>query len=157
MATGEIWRLLTPIFLHYGPTHLAFDMIMLFAFGSQIEVRRGPWKYLAMVVVIAVLSNLGQYYLGSLSLKAGVGWEFAPNPHFGGMSGVVYGLFGYVWMKGRFQPELGLFAHPNTVLIMIGWFVLCVAGVIPHVANVAHGVGLVAGMAIGIAPYLGQV
>jgi GlpG protein len=157
LATGEVWRLFTPIFLHYGLEHLVFNMLMLAAFGSQIELSRGPWKFLAMVLVIAVLSNLGQYYLGNLSLKAGAGWVFHPNPRFGGMSGVVYGLFGYIWMKTRFDPELGLYVNPTTVMLLIGWFFLCMTGLVGHVANVCHGVGLVVGMAIGIAPYLGRM
>ena len=42
------------------------------------------------------------------------------EPHlFGGMSGVVYALFGYIWMKGLYEPEQGMILHPNTVNIML--------------------------------------
>ena len=34
---------------------------------------------------------------------------------FGGISGVVFGLFGYVWMKGLYEPEQGMILHPNSV------------------------------------------
>jgi hypothetical protein len=37
---------------------------------------------------------------------------------------------------------------------MIGWLVVCYLGIIPHVANTAHAVGLVAGIVIGYAPKL---
>ena len=75
------------------------------------------------------------------------------------MSGVVYGLFGYVWMKARFQPELGLAISPNTILFMMLWFFLCMTPWIHSlfgsgVANVAHASGLIAGMLIGYAPVL---
>src|SRR5262249_30799680 len=80
--------------------------------------------------------------------------RWSPSPLFGGMSGVVYGLFGYVWMKSRYEPGLGLAMSPNTVFIMVGWFFLCLFGAVGAVANVAHGVGLLAGMAIGCAPQL---
>ena len=37
-------------------------------------------------------------------------------PHlFGGMSGVLCGLFGYIWMKGLYEPEQGMILHPNSV------------------------------------------
>jgi GlpG protein len=78
----------------------------------------------------------------------------APNPLFGGMSGVLYGLSGYAWMKGRFAPELGIFLDPTLIFMMLAWFVFCLLGVIGSVANVAHGVGLLMGIAIGIAPHV---
>jgi GlpG protein len=73
------------------------------------------------------------------------------------MSGVVYGLFGYIWMKSRFEPLANMSISPNTVTIMLVWLVACWVGVIEklagiNVANWAHGAGLVAGMVIGFAP-----
>jgi GlpG protein len=85
--------------------------------------------------LIAVTSNVAQYMTGSL--------------RFGGMSGVVYGLFGYIWMKSRYQPGSGFYMPPNTVILMLGWFVLCTTGWIGPVANAAHGVGLVVGAIAG--------
>ncbi len=38
------------------------------------------------------------------------------------MSGVLYGLFGYVWMKSRYEPSSGFYVTPNTVMWMVGWF-----------------------------------
>ena len=73
---------------------------------------------------------------------------------FGGMSGVLYGLFGYLWMKGRFEPELGLALSPRLILLLIGWLFLCMTGVLGSVANTAHVAGLAVGMVIGVAPYL---
>jgi len=157
LATGEVWRLITPIFLHYGMIHLLFNMIWLATFGSQIELSRGPWKFLGLVLLIAVLSNLGQYYIGNISWQPGLRWTFNPDPRFGGMSGVVYGLFGYIWMKTRYDSEMGIYVDPSTVAILIGWFFLCMTPLIGHVANVAHAVGLLVGMAVGIAPLLWRV
>jgi GlpG protein len=73
------------------------------------------------------------------------------------MSGVVYGLFGYVWMKARFQPELGLGIGPQTITILMIWFFLCMTPwfqslIGSGVANMAHASGLLAGMLIGYAP-----
>jgi GlpG protein len=85
--------------------------------------------------VTGVLSNLGQHYF--------------KGPFFEGMSGVVYGLLGYIWMKGKFDPASGLYLHPQTVVMMLIWFFACLFKLIPNVANWAHGVGLVVGMAWG--------
>ena len=76
----------------------------------------------------------------------------------GGISGVVYGLLGYSWMKTRFQPELGIFVPQSTVtffIVVMFVFMTPVAKTFGFsVANWAHGVGLLAGMAVGYAPVL---
>jgi GlpG protein len=65
------------------------------------------------------------------------------------MSGVVYGLFGYVWMKSWYERESGFYMPQNTVFWMLGWFVLCLTGLIGPIGNVAHGVGLLVGVVLG--------
>ena len=54
-----------------------------------------------------------------------------------GMSGVIYALFGYVWMKGMYQPEQRMGVHPNTVNLMLIWLVVCMTGVIGPIGNAA--------------------
>jgi len=71
------------------------------------------------------------------------------GPFFGGMSGVVYGLIGYIWVRGKFDVTCGLFLHRTTVMMAMIWFFLCLADVIPHVANAAHAAGLGMGMVWG--------
>jgi len=141
---GEVWRLITPIFIHMSLIHLLFNMLWLKDLGSMIEVRQGSLKLLLMVMVIGVGSNLGQAWVG--------------GPVFGGMSGVVYGLFGYIWMRGKLEPLSGLRLHPTNVVIMVGWFFLCLFNVpfMPHIANGAHAVGLGMGMIWGAAPPLAK-
>ena len=73
-------------------------------------------------------------------------------PAFGGMSGVVYGLFGYVWIKSTFCPEPGFATSQGTVIILLGWLFLCMTGAIGPIANIAHVVGLVVGMAVAYVP-----
>jgi rhomboid protease GlpG len=149
---GQVWRLVTPIFLHFGLVHLLFNMTMLWQLGAAVEVRRGAWRYLLFVLTCAIASNLAQYAVG------GTHWENGPvihaSPLFGGMSGVLYGLFGYAWMKSRYEPELGLWVGPRTALWLIAWLFLCMTGAIGPVGNVAHVVGLLFGLLIGSAPHL---
>jgi len=87
------------------------------------------------VMAIASSSNMAQY--------------FVSGPSFGGMSGVVYGLFGYVWMQSKYNPASGFILDKQIVTMMIAWFFLCLSGFAGPIANTAHGVGLLAGMAIG--------
>jgi GlpG protein len=146
---GQVWRLLTPIFLHFGPLHLLFNLFVLFDLASMIEQRRGSLFLLALVLVTAVASNLAEYY-ASFSLTDA---SLRPSPLFGGMSGVNYALFGYAWMKGKYQPHLGIAVAQQTVTVMLVWLVLCIAVPGMNVANVAHLGGLAAGVAIGYLPY----
>ncbi|MHC4945345.1 MAG: rhomboid family intramembrane serine protease, partial [Planctomycetota bacterium] len=133
---GQIWRVLTPIFLHFGLIHLLFNMLWLKDLGSMIENRQGTLKLVLLVVIIGVVSNLGEYLVTNF-------------PRFGGMSGVVYGLLGYIWVRGRYDPSSGLFLH-NFIAWMMGiWFFLCLFGFVGNIANTAHAVGLVLGLAWG--------
>ena len=133
---GQLWRLFTPIFIHFGPLHILFNMLWLRDLGSMIEGRQSSWYLVILVLVIAACSNVAQFYIGH-------------GPVFGGMSGVVYGLLGYVWIRGKFDPGSGLYLHQSTVTMMIIWFVLCFTGMMGPIANAAHAVGLVMGMAWG--------
>ncbi len=132
---GQVWRLITPIFIHFGAMHIIFNMMWLRDLGSMIEARQSSWRLAVLVLAVAACSNLAQF------LMAG--------PVFGGMSGVVYGLLGYIWMRGKFDPGSGLYLHPTTVTMMIIWFFLCFTPIIPHVANGVHAAGLVMGIAWG--------
>jgi GlpG protein len=151
IRAGEVWRLVTPIFIHLGWIHLLFNLLVLHDLGGAIEMRRGPGRLILFVLFVAVGSNISQYYLGQL-VRLDQAPHFGPYPAFGGFSGVNYGFFGYIWMKSRFEPELGLRASPNLIIIMVGWFFLCLTGLVGSIANVAHAVGLLLGMGVALAP-----
>ena len=133
---GEVWRLITPIFVHMSPLHILFNMLWLRDLGSMIEGRQSSVYLLMLVLVIAAGSNVAQFYFGH-------------SPNFGGMSGVVYGLLGYVWIRGKLDPGSGLFLHPSTVTMMLIWLVACYTGILGPIANTAHLAGLVMGAAWG--------
>lgn len=132
---GQPWRLVTPIFLHFGIMHLVFNMLWLKDLGTVIERLTSTRLLFGLVLVSGVLSNLGQF-------------AFA-GPFFGGMSGVVYALLGFVWMKSKFDPASGFRLDKQTVIMMVGWFFVCMTGAVGPVANYAHGFGLGIGMVWG--------
>jgi GlpG protein len=150
---GEVWRLVTPIFLHGSPLHLVFNMLWLVQLGGQIEAQRGTWRFAAIVLLTAAISCMAQAiapaWQGNAILDA-----FRGGIPFGGMSGVVYGLFGYVWMRSLFEPGSGFIMPQSTVIILIAWLFICMTGLVGNVANVAHLVGLVVGMTLGYLPTL---
>jgi GlpG protein len=132
---GELWRLITPIFIHGNITHIVFNALAILDFGSMVEARQNSGRLALLVLVIGVLSNLGQYYFR--------------GPYFHGISGVAYGLLGYIWMKSKFDPGSGYYLHPQTVMMMLIFFVICFTPIIPGIANGAHGVGLAVGVIWG--------
>ncbi|MCP5048286.1 MAG: rhomboid family intramembrane serine protease [bacterium] len=131
---GEIWRLFTPMLIHFGIWHIVFNMMWLMDLGSMIENRKGTLFLAVFILVVSGISNLIQY-------------QFF-HPLFGGMSGVVYGLLGYVWMKGKYDPRSNLFLHKTTVIFMLAWLGLGFLGFM-RMANGAHLGGLVVGAAWG--------
>ena len=141
---GEIWRLITPIFLHFHTYHIAFNMFALQQAGTLIEYRRGTKTLAVLVLLSAVASNVGQYIYS-------LNFEQYTVP-FGGMSGVVYALFGYIWMKGRVQPEDRMILHPNSVRMMLVWLAIGFTGWL-HMANGAHVFGLIVGILYGLARF----
>ena len=143
ISRGEFWRLFTPVLVHGTWLHLLLNMMWLLDLGSMIEGRQGVGRLGLLVLVLAVASNFGQY--------------LANGPVFYGMSGVVYGLLGYVWMKGKFDPATGLYLHPHTVAMMLIWFFLSLVGAIPGIANAAHAVGLGLGVLWGFLASLSAI
>ncbi|MCP4150067.1 MAG: rhomboid family intramembrane serine protease [bacterium] len=135
IKNGHFWRLITPIFIHFGPIHLIFNMLCLYDLGNMIEARKGSLFLGIFVTINAAGSNLLQYIVASTG--------------FGGMSGVVYGLLGYIWMKGKYDPSSRMVLHKSTVTMMIAWFFLCFTGLMGNVANGAHAGGLAIGAAWG--------
>jgi GlpG protein len=86
-------------------------------------------------VLTAALSNVAQYVM--------------KGPAFGGMSGVLYALIAYIWIRGRFDPTLGFVLNRGTVVALLVWLLLGFTGSLGPVANYAHLGGLIAGSLLG--------
>ncbi len=136
VRAGQIWRLFSPILIHFGLLHLLFNMLWLRDLGTMLEASLGKWRFALMVAVLAAVPNACEYLFGC-------------GANFGGMSGVVYGLLSYAYVRGRRDLTSGVFVAPQTAVMMGIWFLLCLFNVMPNVANVVHGVGLLIGAAWG--------
>lgn len=139
LSGGQIWRLLTPDFLHFSWTHIIFNSVMLWFLGSQIEWFDGRTRLLVLFLGTSIFSN-GLQYLVS-------------GPLFGGLSGVVYGILGYCWLSQRKVPRFQF--PPALVTFAVVWMVL---GFTPftemlglgRMANEAHLGGFVSGLALAL-------
>lgn len=129
---SEPWRLVTPMLVHFGILHILFNMLWLRDLGRIVEGAHGA-RYLALfVLVCAVISNIAQFQIGQ-------------SPQFAGMSGVVYGLLGLVWLRGRLDPWIGYGLSSSTMQFMLVWFVLGFVGNF-GIANWCHLFGLLVGV-----------
>ena len=137
------WRLITPIFIHFGLMHLAFNALWYWELGRRIEIRSGSLWLLGLTLLFALVSNTAQWLVsGSTAL-------------FGGLSGVLYGLLGYCWLYQLILPNVHFDLPKGVVIMMLAWLVLCLSGVVTMlgfgaIANAAHVGGLVIGCICGI-------
>lgn len=133
---GQIWRLLTPIFLHLSFLHILFNMMWFKDLGYILEYKLGRNFLLFFMIVTGIFSNVTQY------LVAG--------PSFGGMSGVLYAMLGFVWIYHKLDPKFEITLPNRDIGIMLAWLVACLTGWLGPIANTAHAGGLFAGMIIAL-------
>lgn len=141
LPSGEYWRLITPIFLHFGVLHIVFNTLWLWDLGRRIELLQGSVRMISLVILMGVGSNIAQYL-------------FTENAVFGGMSGVIYGLLGYGWIWSYLRPSESLQIPKAVINFMLAWLVICLVGFttligLGNVANAAHVGGLIMGMILG--------
>ena len=114
-------------------------MYWLYILGKEIEPKDRRGTYLLLILFIAVISNTSYY------LVAG--------PRFLGMSGVIYGLVGYIWARDTFEISSPYRMDESIVKFFVIWSFFCWALTAFHilgVANTVHGMGAVAGILFGL-------
>jgi GlpG protein len=126
------FRILGPVFFHFSLLHIAFNSMWWWQLGGSIEQVMGKIELIQLFLLSAILSNVGQFLVS--------------GPNFGGLSGVVYGVVGYVWWAGWLAPEKGLTLSKPIVGFLLFWLLLGFVDVLPvNMANTAHLLGLVSG------------
>lgn len=81
IQAGQVYRLVTPIFLHGGLLHLLMNMIFTFQFAFTLELRWGIKRFIAVYFITGIGANL---------LSACT----SPGSASVGASGALFGLFG---------------------------------------------------------------
>jgi GlpG protein len=130
-------RLLTPALLHFGPIHLVFNLLWLWYFGRMMEPVLSLWRYALIIAVTALCANVLQY------LWAGHG-------QFGGMSGVVYGQIGFIWMWQSLHPGSAVRLPQAMIVVFLVALVLMEVLASSLIATAAHVGGLISGMLLGL-------
>lgn len=142
LGEGQVWRLVTPMFIHFGILHLAMNSLWFWELGRRIEWRQGSWALLGLSLGFSAFSNVAQYLWSGPSV-------------FGGLSGVLYGLLGHIWLY-QWRAPTPLYHMPRGVLVMmLVWLGLCLSGLVSmlgfgEIANGAHVGGLLIGCATGL-------
>lgn len=139
----ELYRMVTPMLLHGGIFHLLFNMMWVWDLGPRIEKAQSTLVFALIVVGLALVSNTVQYIFG--------GPPGFPTRNFGGMSGVVFGLFTYIWMWQLIDPRKGLALQSSLIWFMVISLVVMTWLDLPFIADEAHIGGFAAGMVYGIA------
>jgi GlpG protein len=157
LKRGEVWRLVSPVFVHFGPWHLALNLFALYQLGRVLEMRYGTLRLGLIMLVIAAVSNFLQATMpvrwdGSpVMMVPPDGWGLSL---FGGISGVVFGLLGFAWIKSRQDWSAGFYVPRATMVWAIAWILLGVSELDErllgaNMANWAHGAGFVLGIMLG--------
>lgn len=141
IAQHQYWRLISPAFLHFGLLHILMNSLLVYELGRRIERRRSSISLILLTVIAGLAANGLQYLMSGPSL-------------FGGMSGVIYGYVGYIWIWQRYEPSSGFGLPLSMIGLMLVWLVLCFTGVVDwfldgQVANGMHLGGLLGGIFVG--------
>jgi GlpG protein len=142
LGDAQIWRWLTPVFLHFSIAHLAFNCVVTLDLGRRIELIQGTGYFLLVVVLTGVFGNLAQAL-------------FSGYPLFGGLSGVAYGLLGYLLvMQKRFPADPRWQLPAGFAIGLLVFLVLFSTGVTEfiglYIANAAHWAGLCCGVLLAL-------
>lgn len=146
---GQVWRLVTPIFLHGSLLHLIFNMILFVILGKQIERKIGFLKFFLFIAITAIFSNTVQYLMS--------------GSNFVGISGVICAMIGFVFMRQKKAAWEGyqftsISLSSVVVFIALMFFLQLIAffteivfneSLSPNIANAAHISGLFIGFLLG--------
>jgi len=140
MRNGEIWRLLSPVFLHWGVMHILFNGLWIWELGRRIEVFSGRLNFLILFLVSGIAGNYLEFLVSATN-------------GFGGLSGVVYGFVGYLWLWSRNSDSPVIRVPPGIYGAMLVFLLLGFSGVFDlivggQIANWAHLGGLIGGVAV---------
>lgn len=135
-VTTRPWILATSIFLHSGPEHLFSNAFVLLLFGLALESIIGSRRFAAVFFIAGISASIGSSIIYPVSL---------------GASGAIFGIVGTLTVL---RPKMAVYAFGiplPMVLASFLWALLDLGGLFAPsgTANLAHLVGLAAGLVVG--------
>jgi len=148
--SGELWRPFTTTLLHGGFVHAALNLTGILTLGRYLENRLGASRYVSLVLLLAYTSVLPSYLIRNLDTQL--------NTQAGsvGISGVLFGFFGFLWIGRRWKTEFYAICDDRTVRVAILWFFSCIIATrlnVMRIDNWGHCFGAVFGVLYGLACY----
>jgi membrane associated rhomboid family serine protease len=139
-GVSAIWTLFTMTLVHSRTqiTHIVFNLMAFSVLGRLIETIYGSFRLTLLLIALAWVASAAQ-----IEVEHGIGI---------GLSGVVYGIFGFMIGASPNNPFLWWFVKKNAPML-IGWAVICVVLTQMHVlaiGNGAHFGGLIYGIVYGL-------
>ncbi|MEU5788654.1 rhomboid family intramembrane serine protease [Micromonospora purpureochromogenes] len=132
VASGEWYRLVTAMFLHYGLVHLLLNMWALWVLGRDLEALLGPLRFLGLYLVAGLGGNVAAYLFSE------------PNAASAGASTAIFGLFAAVFVIMR---RLGRDTSAIVPILVIN---LIFTFTVPNISIPGHIGGLLTGAAMGL-------
>lgn len=132
--TDELVDVVPASFMHFGFDHLMANTAPLLVLGFMAAMR-GVGTFLAVALITILVSGLGV-------------WITAPSPsNTAGASGLVFGLFGYLVVRGFVDRRIGDVALGGVVVVLYGSILWGVLPTTPGVSWQGHLFGLIGGVA----------
>jgi membrane associated rhomboid family serine protease len=127
VANGDWYRLLSAAFLHYGPIHLAMNMLAVWWLGGLLEDAIGSLRYGLLYVVSGLAGSAGALL-------------FSPNGFTVGASGAVFGILGAALVLER-QRTMVFGGAAITLLVLNLAFTFAIPGISigGHLGGLAGG------------------
>ncbi|AIE58745.1 rhomboid family intramembrane serine protease [Bacillus methanolicus] len=136
IAAGEYWRLVTPIVLHSGFSHMLFNSFSLVLFGPALERIIGKKKFMILYFSSGIAANIATFLIKPLTFI-----------HVGS-SGAIFGLFGFYIAIILFKKHL-LSKQNTQIILTISAISLIMTFVQDNINVTAHIFGLITGIVIG--------
>lgn len=140
---GKYWGLISSVFVHLEVWHMFFNVYWLWILGGLLEKHVGPLRYIAFFLMAAFISSGIQL---AVSGSTGIG-----------ASGVVYAIFGYIWVTRNRVVEFQNALSKQMVVVFIVWLFICLITTylnIWKVGNAAHFSGILFGVLVADAFYI---
>jgi len=133
---GELWRLITPLFLHSGFSHVLFNSFSLVLFGPALERILGSLRFAWVYLITGISANVATLLL-----------EPVTYIHLGA-SGAIFGLFGMYISLNVFRKHL-LSKDNRQLITTIAVISIIMTFFQPNINVISHLFGFLSGFLIG--------